>query len=139
MRAYRTTKTWFCCRGESRPCCNRSVDSRGFTRSRSGHLVRPDKVSNLSPTPVATTNIRCSHRGGYRQPVGAVVGGFIIAFSEVTVTYAYKKFLGYIVPADWAPEGLAQLLGPTTNSPSPYDIGSGAIGSANRGFLGKTL
>ena len=49
--------------------------------------------------------------GGIGNPVGAVVGGFIIAFSEVTVTYAYKKFLGYIVPADWAPEGLAQLLG----------------------------
>ena len=49
--------------------------------------------------------------GGIGNPVGAVIGGFIIAFSEVTVTYAYKKFLGYIVPADWAPEGLAQLLG----------------------------
>lgn len=49
--------------------------------------------------------------GGIGNPVGAVVGGFIIAFSEVTVTYAYKKFLGYIVPAEWAPEGLAQLLG----------------------------
>ena len=49
--------------------------------------------------------------GGIGNPVGAVVGGFIIAFSEVTVTYAYKKFLGYIVPTDWAPEGLAQLLG----------------------------
>ncbi len=49
--------------------------------------------------------------GGIGNPVGAVIGGFLIAFSEVTVTYAYKKFLGYIVPADWAPEGLAQLLG----------------------------
>jgi len=49
--------------------------------------------------------------GGIGNPVGAVFGGFLIAFSEVTVTYAYKKFLGYIVPADWAPEGLAQLLG----------------------------
>tara|TARA_B100000676_G_scaffold296880_1_gene337753 strand:- start:3717 stop:4730 length:1014 start_codon:yes stop_codon:yes gene_type:complete len=49
--------------------------------------------------------------GGIGNPVGAVLGGFIIAFSEVTVTYAYKKFLGYLVPPEWAPEGLAQLLG----------------------------
>jgi len=48
--------------------------------------------------------------GGIGQPVGAIVGGFIIAFSEVTVTYAYKKFFNYLAPADWAPEGLLQLL-----------------------------
>ncbi len=49
--------------------------------------------------------------GGIGSPIGAITGGFIIAFSEVTVTYAYKKFLTYIVPQAWAPEGLAQLLG----------------------------
>jgi len=49
--------------------------------------------------------------GGIGSPIGAITGGFVIAFSEVTVTYAYKKFLTYIVPQDWAPEGLAQLLG----------------------------
>ncbi len=49
--------------------------------------------------------------GGVGNPVGAIVGGFVIAFSEVTLTYAYKKFLGYLLPSDWAPEGLAQLLG----------------------------
>ena len=48
--------------------------------------------------------------GGIGQPVGAILGGFVIAFSEVTVTYAYKKFLTYLVPAQWAPEGLVQLL-----------------------------
>lgn len=48
--------------------------------------------------------------GGIGNPVGAIVGGFLIAMSEVTVTYAYKKFLTYVLPADWAPEGLAQLL-----------------------------
>jgi branched-chain amino acid transport system permease protein len=48
--------------------------------------------------------------GGIGSPVGAIVGGFIIAFSEVMVTYAYKKFLGYLLPAEWAPDGLAQLL-----------------------------
>lgn len=48
--------------------------------------------------------------GGVGNPVGAVLGGFVIAFSEVTVTYAYKKFLGYLVPESWAPESLVQLL-----------------------------
>lgn len=47
--------------------------------------------------------------GGIGQPVGAIVGGFIIAFSEVMVTYAYKKFASYIF-AGWKPEGLLQLL-----------------------------
>ena len=45
--------------------------------------------------------------GGIGNPVGAIAGGFVIAFSEVTVTYAYKKFLGYL---GFEPEGLVQLL-----------------------------
>ncbi len=48
--------------------------------------------------------------GGVGNPVGAILGGFVVAFSEVTVTYAYKKFLTYLLPADYAPEGLMQLL-----------------------------
>ncbi len=48
--------------------------------------------------------------GGIGQPFGAIAGGFIIAFSEVMVTYAYKQFLGYILPEGLAPDGLAQLL-----------------------------
>jgi len=48
--------------------------------------------------------------GGLGKPFGAIAGGFIIAFSEVTITYAYKKFLTYLVPDNWAPEGLVQLL-----------------------------
>ena len=48
--------------------------------------------------------------GGLGNPLGAIAGGFVIAFSEVTVTYAYKKFLTYLVPESWAPEGLVQLL-----------------------------
>ena len=35
--------------------------------------------------------------GGVGQPLGAIAGGFIIAFSEVMVTYAYKGFLGYFM------------------------------------------
>ena len=48
--------------------------------------------------------------GGIGQPVGAILGGFVVAFSEVTITYAYKKFIAYLVPQDWAPDGLVQLL-----------------------------
>ncbi|MFQ5624074.1 MAG: branched-chain amino acid ABC transporter permease [Paracoccaceae bacterium] len=48
--------------------------------------------------------------GGVGNPLGAIAGGFVIAFSEVTVTYAYKKFLTYLVPESWAPDGLVQLL-----------------------------
>ena len=48
--------------------------------------------------------------GGIGRPLGAVAGGFVIAFSEVTLTYAYKKFLLYVLPAGWQPGGLVQLL-----------------------------
>ena len=48
--------------------------------------------------------------GGIGHPLGAILGGYIVAFSEITVTYAFKKFITYIVPANFAPEGLVQLL-----------------------------
>jgi branched-chain amino acid transport system permease protein len=48
--------------------------------------------------------------GGLGNPVGAVVGGFVIAFSEVTVTYAWKKVVTYVVPEAWAPDSLLQLM-----------------------------
>jgi branched-chain amino acid transport system permease protein len=49
--------------------------------------------------------------GGVGNPLGAIVGGFVVAFSEVMLTYAYKKFATYLVPPEWAPDGLLQLLG----------------------------
>ena len=48
--------------------------------------------------------------GGIGSPIGAVVGGFVIAFSEIMVTYAYKKFLIYLLPTSLEPSGLVQLL-----------------------------
>jgi len=48
--------------------------------------------------------------GGIGQPVGAVVGGYIVAFSEVMLTYAYKKFATYLAPDQLAPDGLLQFL-----------------------------
>ena len=48
--------------------------------------------------------------GGIGQPIGAVVGGFVIAFSEVGLTYAYRRVLDYLGPEAWEPDGLYQLL-----------------------------
>ena len=48
--------------------------------------------------------------GGIGQPVGAVAGGFLIAFSEIALTYPYRKFLRYLLPEDLHPDGLVQLL-----------------------------
>ena len=48
--------------------------------------------------------------GGLGNPLGAIAGGFVIAFSEVTVTYAWKKVLVYAMPERFEPDGLVQLL-----------------------------
>ena len=48
--------------------------------------------------------------GGLGSPLGAIAGGFIIAFSEVIVTYAWKKVVTYILPESMAPDGLLQLM-----------------------------
>ena len=48
--------------------------------------------------------------GGLGNPLGAIAGGFVIAFSEVTVTYAWKKVVTYLLPDSFAPDGLVQLM-----------------------------
>jgi branched-chain amino acid transport system permease protein len=48
--------------------------------------------------------------GGLGKPLGAIAGGFIIAFSEVAITYVYKKFLIYLLPEHLEPNSLVQLL-----------------------------
>ncbi|WP_298975499.1 branched-chain amino acid ABC transporter permease [uncultured Roseobacter sp.] len=48
--------------------------------------------------------------GGLGNPLGAIAGGFVIAFSEVTVTYAWKKVATYVLPESMAPDTLVQLL-----------------------------
>ena len=48
--------------------------------------------------------------GGLGNPLGAIAGGFLIAFAEVTITYPLKKVLGYALPEALAPDGLVQLL-----------------------------
>ena len=48
--------------------------------------------------------------GGIGNPFGAFLGGYVIAFSEILLTYAYKKFFVYLLPESLEPEGLLQLL-----------------------------
>ena len=48
--------------------------------------------------------------GGVGHPVGAIVGGYVIAFSELIFTFAYKKVFTYMLPDHLAPKGLVQLL-----------------------------
>jgi len=42
--------------------------------------------------------------GGIGKPIGAIAGGFIIAFSEVMITYPLKKLLKYLHPDNVSPE-----------------------------------
>ncbi|MEC8016454.1 MAG: branched-chain amino acid ABC transporter permease, partial [Pseudomonadota bacterium] len=46
--------------------------------------------------------------GGLGNPLGAIAGGFLIAFSEITVTYAFRRVVNHLLPEAWEPEGLLQ-------------------------------
>lgn len=48
--------------------------------------------------------------GGFGNPLGAIAGGFLIAFSEVALTYPYKRLLTYLAQSSWEPDGLLQLM-----------------------------
>ena len=48
--------------------------------------------------------------GGIGNPLGAFLGGYVVAFGEILITYAYKKFLTYILPESLEPNSLMQLL-----------------------------
>ena len=48
--------------------------------------------------------------GGIGNPFGAFLGGYVIAFSEILVTYAYRKFFIYLLPENIEPDSLLQLL-----------------------------
>ena len=49
--------------------------------------------------------------GGIGSPIGAIAGAFLVAFSEILLTYAYKKFLIYLLPLSMHPSSLVQLIG----------------------------
>ena len=48
--------------------------------------------------------------GGIGNPFGAFLGGYVIAFSEILLTYAYRKFFVYVLPENLEPDSLLQLL-----------------------------
>ena len=48
--------------------------------------------------------------GGIGNPFGAFLGGYVIAFAEIIITYAYKKFFMYLLPESLEPDTLMQLL-----------------------------
>ena len=48
--------------------------------------------------------------GGVGSPFGAIFGGFVIAFSELFITFAYKKVATYLLGDGVLGDGLLQLL-----------------------------
>ncbi len=43
--------------------------------------------------------------GGVGSPIGAIAGGYVIAFSELLVTFAYKKVISYLTLSGWYQKG----------------------------------
>ncbi len=48
--------------------------------------------------------------GGIGNPVGAIVGGFVIAFAELIITYNYKKLFNYLLPDAYEFSGNVQIM-----------------------------
>ena len=48
--------------------------------------------------------------GGIGNPYGAFLGGYVIAFAEIFLTYAYKRFFIYLLPESLEPNSMSQLL-----------------------------
>ncbi|MCC5984227.1 MAG: branched-chain amino acid ABC transporter permease [Rhodobacteraceae bacterium] len=48
--------------------------------------------------------------GGLGSPIGAIVGGYVVAFSEMGITYAWRRFFSHMLPEGMAPDGMMQLL-----------------------------
>lgn len=48
--------------------------------------------------------------GGVGNPLGAIFGGFVIAFSELFLTFAYKKVAAYLMGDGTLGDGLLQAL-----------------------------
>ena len=49
--------------------------------------------------------------GGIGNPKGAIVGGFLVAFTEIGITSNYKKVANYVLPDNWEVVGNIQILG----------------------------
>lgn len=49
--------------------------------------------------------------GGIGKPQGAIVGGYLVAFTEIFITANYKKIVNYILPESLEVTGNLQLIG----------------------------
>ena len=49
--------------------------------------------------------------GGIGHPKGAIVGGYLVAFTEIAITANYKKVANYVLPDNWEVVGNLQILG----------------------------
>ena len=48
--------------------------------------------------------------GGLGNPLGAIMGGYLIAFSEIGLTFAFRKVWNYLGPEQFATDGLLQMI-----------------------------
>ncbi len=48
--------------------------------------------------------------GGLGNPMGAIAGGYIIALSEMSITYAWRRVVAHLAPEGWEPNNLLQVL-----------------------------
>jgi len=48
--------------------------------------------------------------GGLGNPMGAIIGGYVVAFAEMGITYAWRRVVAHLAPEGWEPTGLMQIL-----------------------------
>lgn len=48
--------------------------------------------------------------GGLGRNVSPIVGAVVIAFSEIRLTFAWKRFFSYLLPENLEPTSLMQIL-----------------------------
>ena len=60
--------------------------------------------------------------GGIGNPYGAFLGGYVIAFAEIFITYAYKKFFVYLLPVFLEPRAIVQFLSTVYNFVISFSI-----------------
>ena len=53
--------------------------------------------------------------GGIGNPFGAFLGGYVVAFGEIFITYAYKKFFTYILPEGLNNKTITSIENETAN------------------------
>jgi branched-chain amino acid transport system permease protein len=48
--------------------------------------------------------------GGLGNPMGAIIGGYVVAFAEMGITYAWRRVVTYLLPEGWEPAAMMQIL-----------------------------